>query len=393
MWSQTYGGAATENCFSMVQAGDGGFTLVGYTYSFGAGDADIWFVKTDSNGNMEWNKTYGADGYEVARDLLLTDDGYIILGETTSFGAGEGDVWLIKTNSVGNMQWNKTYGGIGGDRGWKIIKTSDDGYAIAGITNSYGQGSNDYWLFKIDSTGTLQWNMTFGATEDERARGIIETADNGFLLTGWSSSYGAGGLDYWLVKTDPDGNHEWNQTYGGTENERAVAIISANDGEYLIVGNTASFGEGETDFYLVKTDNAGNMIWNKTYGGAAAETPFSIINTTDGGYGIAGRTYSYGAGEDDFWFIKTDSTGTVLINQTYGGQLSETSHTLIQTSDGGYAIAGATASFGQGETDFWLIKTDENGIIPEFPAWTTVTSFTITVIAITIIFKKELQKR
>ena len=357
MWNRTYGGTADENCFSMVQADDGGFTLVGSTYSFGVNDADIWLVKTDSNGNMEWNRTFGSDGYDIARDLMLTDDGYIILGETTSFGAGEGDVWLIKTNSAGDMLWNRTYGGAGGERGWKIIETSDGGYAVAGITNSYGQGGNDYWLFKIDSTGTLQWNTTFGGTDDDRARGVIETVDSGFLLIGWSSSYGAGGLDYWLVKTDPDGNHEWNQTYGGTENERATAIISTNDGGYLLVGNSVSFGQGETDVYLVKIDNTGNNVWNQTYGGAAAETPFSIIKTTDGGYGIAGRTYSYGAGEDDFWFIKIDSTGTLLINQTYGGELSETSHTLIQSADGGYAMAGSTSSFGQGGTDFWLIKT------------------------------------
>jgi hypothetical protein len=390
MWNQTYGGTASENCFSMVQADDGGFTLIGNTYSFGAGDADIWLVKTDSNGNMEWNKTFGTEGYEVAQDLIVTDDeGYIILGQTTSFGAGEGDAWLIKTDSIGNMQWNKTYGGIGSDKGWKIIRTSDNGYAIAGITNSYGQGGNDYWLFKTDSVGTLQWNMTFGGTEDERARGIIETADNGFLLTGWSGSYGAGGLDYWLVKTDPNGNHEWNQTYGGTDTERAIATISTNDGGYITAGNTASFGQGETDFYLVKIDNSGNMAWNKTYGGAEAETPFSIIKTTDGGYGVAGHSYSLGAGENDFWFVKTDSTGNILFNQTYGGEMSDTSRALIQTPDGGYIIAGFTASFGQGENDFWLIKTDENGIIPEFPSWIILPLF-LTVTLVAILMKKRM---
>ena len=390
MWNQTYGGTASETCFSIVQADDGGFTLIGSTYSFGAGDADIWLVKTDSNGNMEWNKTFGTEGFEVAQDLIVTDDeGYIILGQTTSFGAGEGDVWLIKTDSTGNMQWNKTYGGIGGDKGWKIITTSDNGYAIAGITDSYGQGGNDYWLFKTDSLGTLQWNMTFGGTEDERARGIIETTDNGFLLTGWSGSYGAGGLDIWLVKTDSNGNPEWNQTYGGADTERGISTIPTNDGGYITAGNTASFGQGETDLYLVKIDNSGNMAWNKTYGGAAAETPFSIIKTTDGGYGVVGHSYSFGAGENDFWFVKTDSTGNILFNQTYGGEMSDTSRALIQTPDGGYLIAGFTASFGQGENDYWLIKTDENGIIPEFPSWIIIPIFLAATLFV-IVYKKRL---
>jgi len=144
--------------------------------------------------------------------------------------------------------------------------------------------------------------------EVESARGILETPDNGFLLTGWSSSFGAGELDYWLVKTDEAGNHEWNQTYGGTDNERAITTIPTNDGNYITVGNSASFGQGETDIYLVKTDNSGNHIWNKTYGGASAETPVDIIKTSDGGYGITGHSYSFGVGENDVWFVKIDSS-------------------------------------------------------------------------------------
>jgi hypothetical protein len=136
-----------------------------------------------------------------------------------------------------------------------------------GRTDSYGQGATDYWLFKTDSSGNIQWNTTFGGMEVESARGILETPDNGFLLTGWSGSFGAGEFDYWLVKTDENGNHEWNQTNGGTENERAITTIPTNDGNYITVGNSASFGQGETDIYLVKTDNFGNLIWNITYGG------------------------------------------------------------------------------------------------------------------------------
>lgn len=391
IWTETYGGPEDDVCTSMVKTDDGGFTLVGYTYSFGIADSEIWLIKIDVNGNMEWNKTYGTSGYETARDLILTDDGYIILGETTSFGAGENDVWLIKIDSLGNMQWNKTYGGIGSDRGWKIIETSDNGYSIAGFTNSFGVGGNDYWLFKIDSNGIVQLNLTFGGTEDDRCRDIIPTTDAGFLLTGWSNSFSQGDIDYWIVKTDSNGEHEWNQTFGGSETERGLATICTDDGGYLTMGNTGSFGNGGTDYYLVKSDNFGNLIWNQTYGGAEAETPTSIIKTIDGGYAVAGRTYSFGAGESDIWLLKIDSSGMMLFNQTYGGEMSDTSQTLIQTPDGGYVIAGSTVSFGLGENDFWLIKTDEYGVIPEFPSW-AIFLILVTISLFVITFKTKNKK-
>jgi hypothetical protein len=389
IWTETYGGPENDVCTSMVKTDDGGFTLVGYTYSFGIADSEIWLIKIDVIGNMEWNKTYGTSGYETARDLILTDDGYIILGETTSFGAGENDIWLIKTDFSGNMQWNKTYGGIGGDRGWKIIKTSDNGYAIAGFTNSFGEGGNDYWLFKIDSFGIVQLNMTFGGIGDDRCRDIITTTDDGFLLTGWSNSYSQGDIDYWIVKTDSNGELEWNQTYGGTDTERGLATICTNDNGYLTIGNTGSFGNGGADYYLVKSDNFGNLIWNQTYGGAEAETPTSIIETTDGGYAVAGRTYSFGAGESDIWLLKIDSSGMILFNQTYGGEMSDTSQTIIQTPDGGYVIAGSTVSFGLGENDFWVIKTDEYGIIPEFPSYAVIILLLSIVTVVAIIHRKK----
>ena len=392
MWDKTYGGIATENCSSAIETSDGGYAMVGQTYSFGAGDSDIWLVKTDSYGNLEWNKTFGTQDHEEANHLTSTDDGgYIIVGTCTPSGFEYRDAWIIKTDSYGNRQWNKTYGGNGDDKPWRIIKTSDNGYAIAGRTSSYSAGRNDYLLFKIDSTGNLQWNTTFGGAEEESARGILETPDNGFLLTGWSGSYGAGELDYWLVKTDENGIHEWNQTYGGTKTERAITTIPTNDGNYITVGNTASFGQGETDIYLIKTDNFGNLIWNLTYGGVSAETPFDIIKTSDGGYGITGHSFSFGVGENDIWFIKIDSVGNVIFNQTYGGERADSSRAVFQKSDGGYVIAGSTSSFGQGEGDFWLVKTDENGVVPE-AAWVILPLMAIATVSIFISKKKLIRQ-
>jgi hypothetical protein len=393
MWNQTYGGPASENCFSLLKTNDGGYAMAGHTYSLGAGDADVWLVKTDQFGNLQWNQTFGTAGYEDAQDLLITDDGgYLIVARSTTFGAGDNDLWLIKTDTLGNMQWNKTIGGIDYDKAWRIIKTPDENYAFAGITRSFGAGGNDYWLLKTDYLGNVIWNTTIGGTGDDRARCLINTPDGGFLLTGWSNSYGAGALDVWLVKTDSLGNHQWNATYGGIETERSSSLISTNDGGYIIAGNTASFGEGETDIFVVKTDFQGNMEWNRTYGGPAGEISTKIINTDDGGYGIAGRTYSFGSGESDIWFIKIDQNGNIVFNQTYGGEMADISHSIIENDDGGYVISGYTASFGAGEDDFWLIKTDEYGVIPEFPSG-EIFLIVVTISLFVITFKTKNKKQ
>ena len=172
MWNQTYGGPAAENCFSLLKTDDGGYVMAGDTYSFGAGNADVWLVKTDQYGNQEWNKTFGTADYEDSQHLIITNDGgYLIVGRCTTFGAGDDDLWLIKTDSLGNMQWNKTIGGTGYDKAWKVIETSDGNYAFAGITNSFGAGENDYWLLKTDYLGNVIWNTTIGGTEADGAGG------------------------------------------------------------------------------------------------------------------------------------------------------------------------------------------------------------------------------
>lgn len=391
VWSQTYGGSAADVCFWAVETADGGYALVGHTYSFGLGEADIWLVKTDSNGNLEWDKTFGTQNNENANHLITTDDGgYLIVGTYTPIGFVDRDVWVIKTDSAGDVLWNKTYGGSGDDKPWRIIKTSDNGYAIAGRTSSFSHGLNDYLLYKIDSNGNLQWNTTLGGAGEESARGILETPDRGFLLTGWSGSYGAGELDYWLVKTDENGNLEWSQTYGGAKTERALTTIPTTDGDYIIIGNSFSFSQGRTDIFLVKIDHLGNQIWTMTFGGELAETPYDITRTSDKDFAVVGRTYSFGAGDEDGLFIKIDSNGNLISNQTYGGELADSVRAIFQEANGGYVIAGTTSSFGQGESDFWLIKTEENREILDFLLWIVVLFVLVTaIIVIVTIFRKR----
>jgi PKD repeat protein len=358
-WSRTYGGASIEMAFSVVQTSDGGYALLGDTRSFGAGDWDFWLIKTDAAGNMLWNKTYGgaqSDYISMGSLVQTSDGGYALAGFTESFGAGTRDFWLVKTDTSGNMEWNKTYGGTSGDAAVSVVQTIDGGYALAGATESFGAGQEDAWLVKTDAIGNAQWNKTYGGTGLDSAAALVQTADGGYALAGLTESFGAGTRDFWLIKTDANGNAQWDKTYGGTGEDWARALVQTSDGGYALAGVTSSFGAGYRDFWLVKTDASGNLQWDKTWGGTGQDEADSLVQTGDGGYALAGFTESFGAGMWDAWVIKTDSSGNMMWNKTYGGMNFDEFINLILTSDGGYALAGFTYSFGTGSYDAWLIK-------------------------------------
>jgi hypothetical protein len=201
LWSKKYGGTDNDGALSVVQTSDGGYALTGYTYSYGAGDADVWLVKVDEYGNVQWNKTYGGTDNDGAFLVVQTaDEGYAISGRTASFGSGNFDFWLVKADEYGNLQWNKTYGGAGEERALSVVQTADEGYALAGFTGSSGAGKLDVWLVKTDSAGNQLWNSTCGGTDNDRAQAAVQSNDGGYALAGYTCSYGAGDADFWLVK-------------------------------------------------------------------------------------------------------------------------------------------------------------------------------------------------
>ncbi len=202
--------------------------------------------------------------------------------------------------------WTNTFGGLTDDYGSSMIQTNDDGYVIAGATTSLGAGNADIWLIKTDSTGSHQWNQTFGGANDDQGAFLTLTSDGGYAITGYTNSSGAGGADVWLIKTDQNGNHQWNQTYGGVNDDYGAFVVQTSDGGYAITGYTNSFGEGNADAWLIKTDQNGNHQWNQTYGGASDEKIYSGVKTSDG-YAILGFTESFSVGKADIWLIKTDN--------------------------------------------------------------------------------------
>ena len=228
---------------------------------------------------------------------------------------------------------------------------------MAGQTYTFGPGNYDFWLVRTDANGDSLWSRTFGGENDEHGSAFIQTADGGFVIAGGTRSFDAGGGDFWLVRTDANGDSLWSRTFGGEHHEGAHSLIQTADGGFVMAGQTYTFGPGNYDFWLVRTDANGDSLWSRTFGGGRDEYSFSLIQTADGGFALAGQTVSFGAGGSDFWLVRTDANGDSLWSCTFGGGDHEWGRSLIQTADGGFALAGYTQSFGAGEEDFWLVKT------------------------------------
>jgi uncharacterized delta-60 repeat protein len=357
LWTRTYGGSNWDEAYSVQQTADGGYVVAGYTASFGVGEWDLYLVKTDSQGDTLWTRTYGWIGFDGARSVQqTTDGGYIVAGYTWSFGAGYDDFYLVKTDSQGRYLWSRTYGGTGYEEAYSCRRTTDGGYVLAGYTDSFGAGSTDFYLVKTDSLGDTLWTRTYGGSSWDVAYSVQQTSDGGYVVAGYTRSFGAGDLDFYLVKTDGEGDTLWTRTYGGSHEDWARSVEQTSDGGYVVAGHTHSFGGGE-HFYVVKTNGQGDTLWTRTYGGGTAAKASAVQQTDDEGYIVAGGSLSSAAGSWDFYLVKTDSLGDTLWTRTYGGTGTDEAYSVQQTADGGYVLAGYTESYGAGEADFYVVKT------------------------------------
>lgn len=431
MWDKRYGGNNQEVLTSFRQTSDGGFILSGSSNSGVSGDktqalqgglSDYWIVKIDSMGNKQWDKDFGGIGNDALHSIQQTaDHGYIlgglsnstISGDKTQDTIGSFDYWIVKTDSIGNKEWDKTFGGIALDYLYSIQQTTDVGYILGGYTPSGvggdktqpSWGSNDFWIVKIDSSGNKQWDKDFGGIGMDNFHSLQQTIDGGYILGGGSGS-GIGGdktqplwgtFDYWIIKIDAVGSKQWDKDFGGTGYDELLSLQETVDGGYILGGFSLSgIGGDKTgptwgnyDYWIVKSDSICNKQWDKDFGADSIEggnsTP-SITQTSDGGYLLAGTSFSPISGDktennlgpEQTWVVKTDSLGNKLWDKTIFTPGQDQTGLAIQTRDGCYVIANYTSAniggyktqSGRGGWDFWIVKFCDSTFIPPTAATT-----------------------
>ncbi|MDD5528727.1 MAG: T9SS type A sorting domain-containing protein [bacterium] len=358
LWTKTYGGTYWDEGKSIQQTKDGGFIIVGWTSSFGAGSGDVYLIKINSSGDTLWTRTYGETNVDLGYSVQQTSDsGFIITGCTLSFGAGDNDVYLIRTNSSGDTLWTRTFGGTKDDDiGYSVQQTFDSGFVIVGEIGYFVTGDWDVYLIRTNSSGDTLWTKTFGGIGNDYGITVQQTKDGGFIITGTTKSFGADSGDGYLIKTSSSGDTLWTKTFGGTDNDYGSAVQQTEDGGFIITGGTESFGAGKWDAYLIRTDSSGDTLWTKTFGGTDNDYGIEVQQTFDSGFIIAGETSSLGTGGTDVYLIRTNSSGDALWTKTFGGVDEDWGNSIQQTEDGGFIITGTTKSFGAGHEDVYLIR-------------------------------------
>lgn len=406
-WQKSYGGTGSDAANAIVATSDGGFIMAGYASSNdgditglhnGLYPQDFWIVKISNSGTIQWQKALGGSSDDYAESIIqTTDGGYIVAGHSSSNdGDATGwhhgnlyasyDYWVVKLSSTGVVQWQRSYGGLENELAYSIVQASDGGYIIAGIANQNdgdvtgNHGGNDFWIVKLYSDGIIQWKKSFGGTDQDVASSIIQTADGGFAVTGYTSSNNGdvtgfhGALDFWVVKMSSSGVLQWQKSLGGTGSESANSIIQTTDGGFMVAGSTGSNNNdvsgnhGGNDGWLVKLSSTGALQWQKTYGGTADDLAQSIVQTTDGGYVFSGNTYSNNGdvtanqGLSDYWIVKINSMGVIEWQRSIGGTGYDHYPNVVPTSDGKYILAGTSGSNNgnvtgnHGNNDIWVAK-------------------------------------
>jgi predicted secreted protein len=312
LWTKTYGRPGEDVGFYIEETSDNGYIVVGQFDDIS--NWDFWLLKLNSVGDSIWSKTYKGNYIDFGTAVKqLPDNGFIVSGATSSFGSGSFDFWLLRSDQNGDTLWTKTYGGTNYDDCWSLTVTQDNGFALFGRTESYGAGGTDMWLIKTNYNGDTLWTKTFGGANSEYGGKIDTILNNGYILTGYTSSHGMGGIDIWLLKTNHLGDTLWTKTFGGSYSDHGESLVSTSDSGYIICGGSRSYSQGDWDIYVIKTNPHGDSLWALTYGGSNTHFANSVIELKEGGYLLAGSTYSFGAGDKDIILMKLDSLGNMAL--------------------------------------------------------------------------------
>jgi hypothetical protein len=371
-WAATYGGIKNDSANFIQQTREGGYIVAGDTKSFGAGGRDAWVLKLRRDGTVEWQKTYGGDKDDWACSIQQTrDGGYVMAGGTRSFGEGETDAWVLKLSPKGKVKWQKTYGGANKDVAGLIHQTREGGYIVGCWTESFGAGRwGSAWVLKLNPKGQVEWQKAFGGTVGGGPNLIHQTRDGGHIMAGTTGPLGPRYNDLWVIKLSADGIVEWQKGYGGKKTDAASWISQTSEGGYIVAGITDSFSVSPYyDFWVLKLGSDGTVEWQKTYGGGYWEDASSIQQTADGGYIVAGWLGEGlpNSGEPlsdpkvKFWLLKLRADGSVEWQKTYEKGDFNRLNSLQQTADGGYVMAGETSSRDKDSVDCLVFKLRADG--------------------------------
>ncbi len=325
-WTRAYSGDRDDVPWRGIQTADGGFLITGATkmpgglFGLYALD-DVFVLKIRANGEVQRHYVLRGSYVDAALTVIpLWVGGYLLVGTTSSTSVGAYDVYVVNLDASFNPLWSRTYGGRSNDVGRGAVQMGDGGILLIGETESFGAGKSDIYVVKIYPKGGMWWKRTYGGVENEEVWGATLTLDGGVLLVGSTESYGVGGMDMYALKIDASGNLVWSRTYGGPKDEKAYAVAPTSDGGFVLAGYTESFGRGGRDLYLVKIDATGNMVWSRTYGGPEDDTAKAVVQTSDGGFLIGGWTKSFGAQQEDMYVVKIDANG----NSDCAGEIPST---------------------------------------------------------------------
>lgn len=398
-WQRCFGGSQDESARSIRQTFDNGYILAGYTRSVDGdiisyqGADDFWILKTDSAGNLQWQKNFGGSTDDRAYSVIQTSDsGYIAVGETwsddgdVSGNNGARDYWVIRLDDSGNLLWQKCLGGTGWEFAYDVVQTPDGGFVVGGSSESNIGGSHgyfDYMIFKLDASGNQQWVRAFGGTNNEMLTSMIMSHDNGIVITGYSDSYDGdisashGWNDVWIVKTDLNGTLLWEKSLGGSIADEAGSIILTSDHGFILAGSSESDDGDLTmnnemlDYWVVKMDSAANIQWQKSFGGAHYDWGMDVLETKTNRYAVVGTTASFEGevlfnhGVYDFLVLMLDSAGNVLYQKSLGSSSQDECYSIAGSYDNGIIIGGQVqmndgdVSGLHGFIDLWLAKVIE----------------------------------
>jgi uncharacterized delta-60 repeat protein len=327
------------------------------------------------NVTQSWERTYGGSEGDVASAIRMPPDGgYIVAGTTESKGVGKNDVWVFKLDGQGRLEWERTYGGSEDEYASDIQTTPDGGYVVAGGTTSKGAGYNNAWVIKLDAKGQQIWDQTINGYDPSIDYSVymlyaLRTApDDGYVAAGVSISKDSGASGGRVIKLDTQGHKIWDHTFGGLDYDSLHALQVTPDGGCIVAGNTRSYkkSSGYRDAWVIKLNAQGRKVWDRTFNrGEPGDSAYALQTTPDGGYIVAGYTESKGAGKSDVWLIKLDAQGRKVWDRTFGGSGNDRATAIQTTSDGGYIVAGYTKSKGAGKSDAWVIKLNSEGLLSE----------------------------